>query len=131
MAVARTNPVVRAAHTEQERERRYKRLYGITIADYEAMLEFQEGVCAICERPPRTLRLAVDHDHKTGKVRGLLCNTCNQTLHERVTVDWLYAAYQYLDVPPVHEALGRTPEGVKGRVSKRRRRRAVKVTKIV
>lgn len=55
--------------------------------DYNAMLELQEDACAIC-REPETLKrddgseqlLAVDHDHKTGRVRGLLCARCNTAL---------------------------------------------------
>ena len=54
------------------------RRYGITSADYEKILKSQGGRCAICGRLPRTRRLNVDHDHKTGKVRGLLCYTCNK-----------------------------------------------------
>lgn len=55
--------------------------YGITIAQYEKMLALQGGVCKICGRPPKTVRLAVDHDHKAPhRVRGLLCRTCNHRL---------------------------------------------------
>lgn len=52
---------------------RVEKLYGITPAQYDALLRLQGGVCYICQRRPRTKRLAVDHDHKTGEVRGLLC----------------------------------------------------------
>lgn len=44
------------------------------------MLEKQKGVCAICFLPPLEIRLAVDHCHKTGKIRGLLCTACNNAL---------------------------------------------------
>jgi Recombination endonuclease VII len=69
---------------------------GITDADYEALLAAQGGGCAICGNPPKTRRLHVDHDHKTGKVRGLLCHRCNRALPNWVTVEWLYAAMTYL-----------------------------------
>lgn len=118
-----TIPGEKEKHISQERARRYRRLYDISVEDYDKMLAFQDGVCAICGRPPKTLRLSVDHDHKTGEVRGLLCYTCNATLHDRVDMEWLFNAHAYLDVPPVHEALGRTPIGQKGRVTKRRRRK--------
>ena len=60
-----------------------KRDHGISLSDYEAMLNYQNGVCAICggvDVNPRGLRLSVDHDHKTGKNRGLLCSLCNISL---------------------------------------------------
>lgn len=60
-----------------ERKRRLKRLYSITLEEYDRMLELQNGVCAICGNPPEYRRLGIDHDHKTGKVRGLLCGYCN------------------------------------------------------
>lgn len=52
--------------------------YGMTEADYQQLFDKQCGVCAICGRPPHRRRLAVDHDHKTGSVRGLLCDACNR-----------------------------------------------------
>lgn len=53
----------------------------IELMEYQLMLESQNGLCAICNSPPKAnLRLAVDHDHQTGRVRGLLCNRCNLAL---------------------------------------------------
>lgn len=58
-----------------------KRSYGISLEQYEEMLERQNGVCAVCERKCSVHpNLSVDHDHVTGKVRGLLCNKCNTAL---------------------------------------------------
>lgn len=58
--------------------RNLKQRYGITKGDYDRMFAEQEGVCGICEGPPiRTRSLSVDHCHATGKVRGLLCHSCN------------------------------------------------------
>lgn len=54
--------------------------YGLTVADYDALFSAQGGVCAICKRPPDKKRLAVDHCHTTGTVRGLLCAPCNVSL---------------------------------------------------
>lgn len=52
--------------------------YGLTEAQYAKMLVLQGGVCAVCGRPPKTRRLHVDHDHKTGRVRCLACHKCNR-----------------------------------------------------
>jgi hypothetical protein len=54
-----------------------KRQYGLTLEDYETMLVTQGGVCKMCGGPPGKRMLAVDHDHETGKIRGLLCVRCN------------------------------------------------------
>lgn len=64
-------------HKEKERGRYLKRAYGITLKQYDKMFEEQNGNCAICDLPQLMKRLAVDHDHKTGKVRALLCDRCN------------------------------------------------------
>lgn len=71
---------------ETVRKWKYLNKYGITIEDYEDLYVKQGGVCAICGAPPagpgtnHGHRLKVDHDHATGEVRGLLCNTCNLLL---------------------------------------------------
>ncbi len=65
-------------HRMAARKYRYKRVYGIELQDYESMFAAQNGVCAICSSAPsRKMRLCVDHCHRTGKVRSLLCNLCN------------------------------------------------------
>lgn len=56
----------------------YLRKWGLTPETYEVMAEAAGGLCAICRQPcPTGQRLSVDHDHATGRVRGLLCRTCN------------------------------------------------------
>jgi hypothetical protein len=68
-------------HCMTTRNSRLKKNFGLTIDQYEEMLLSQGGVCKICHRPdPYGKRLAVDHCHKTGKNRGLLCIVCNQVL---------------------------------------------------
>jgi len=79
-------------------------VYGLTHDQYQAMLQEQNGVCAICKRPPTAKkRLAIDHDHdccpaggSCGKcVRGLLCFRCN-SLIGRTDADTLRSAIAYL-----------------------------------
>jgi len=66
---------------ELGRSSNYRRVYGVDIAEYERLLEAQDGRCAICgstdPRASRTRFLQIDHDHVTGKIRGLLCSPCN------------------------------------------------------
>lgn len=71
---------------------------GVTIEDYDRLLAAQGGGCAICGNPPKTRRLDVDHDHKTGRVRGLLCFVCNHhLLGKYATAAKLRAAADYLE----------------------------------
>lgn len=60
---------------EAEKWRRIRATYGLTREEFEATVEAQGGHCAICDRPPK--RWVVDHCHDSGKVRALLCHTCN------------------------------------------------------
>lgn len=74
---------------DRRRHYKYKKKYGITLEQYEELFVKQGGVCAICGQPEikRQARkkngkviddsLCVDHDHKTGIIRGLLCYRCN------------------------------------------------------
>lgn len=72
-----------------------KRLYGITLAEFNEMVTDQGGRCAICGVDPP--RLVVDHDHESGVVRGLLCDSCNNGLGRfRDDPDALMAAAAYL-----------------------------------
>lgn len=82
------NPDKDRAHRNKElrspalRERQLRTKFGITPADYERMHAAQNGLCAVCKAPPPQGRryLAVDHNHTTGAVRGLLCDACNTAL---------------------------------------------------
>lgn len=64
------------------RRNRLWRNFRLTVEQYDAMLTAQNGVCAICCKPEtrKGYNLAVDHDHETGRVRGLLCKRCNRVL---------------------------------------------------
>jgi hypothetical protein len=63
-------------------DRHLRRTYNITLEEYQALAEAQGGGCAICHEPSRKIhtKLSVDHDHATGKIRGLLCHACNQSI---------------------------------------------------
>lgn len=63
------------------REKDLRRRYGITQEDYIKMWEEQDGKCKLCGKKPEGY-LDIDHDHKTGRVRGLLCRGCNLMLDE-------------------------------------------------
>jgi hypothetical protein len=74
--------------------------YNITLEDYKFMSDIQEGVCAICKKKCLTgNKLAVDHCHKTGRVRGLLCTVCNTSLGGfKDNVSLLESAILYLKI---------------------------------
>ncbi len=67
------------SHRPDWQRRRLQKVYGISIEDYSKRLKKQRGVCAICKESPLK-NLCVDHDHKTKKIRGLLCGKCNKGL---------------------------------------------------
>lgn len=87
-----------------------KETYGITGEEYAALYEAQGGRCAICQRATGAKRrLAVDHDHRTGQIRGLLCKTCNYKIlgHLRDDPEALQRAINYLENPPAFSVIGR------------------------
>ncbi|MCU1427916.1 MAG: hypothetical protein JWL83_1916 [Actinomycetia bacterium] len=80
------------------RKSHLKRKYGLTVEQYDAMLEAQGGVCAICREKPGDLTLHVDHDHVSGETRELLCVRCNNALGLfQESHDLFAAAAGYLD----------------------------------
>jgi hypothetical protein len=84
------------------------RTYQLAAADYDRLHRIQDGRCAICQRATgASRRLCVDHDHATGKVRGLLCRPCNDMLgHGRDDPDFFTRAWQYLVSPPASQLVG-------------------------
>lgn len=77
-----------------------RKQYGLSIDQFDALLAAQEGRCAICREGPKEGTKTpwyVDHDHKTGKVRGILCINCNVALgHLKDSPKLCVAAAQYL-----------------------------------
>jgi hypothetical protein len=70
------DPSLKAKAKDRDWKKNLQRLYGITEAQYNEMVKKQDGKCKICGATSRN-RLNIDHCHKTGKVRGLLCWNCN------------------------------------------------------
>jgi tRNA U34 5-carboxymethylaminomethyl modifying GTPase MnmE/TrmE len=92
------------SHKEKEKinsiKSRLKR-YGITVERYNEMFNNQEGRCAICKRHQSEFKQAlyVDHNHKTGKVRALLCPTCNSILGKFMEDIQLFkSAIKYMEI---------------------------------
>lgn len=99
--------------TKQERAKdlRLQREFHITLEEFKKVLALQNGACAICKKRLNKkgipFRLAVDHCHKTGLVRGLLCWPCNKAIAIlQDDAQRLYNAYTYLSTPPFTLAVG-------------------------
>ncbi len=90
--------------------------YGLTLAAFEEMERIQGGLCAICLNPPDAPKLFVDHDHKTGEVRGLLCDSCNKGLGnfeddlDRLARASAYLARNHRDMPEATDLARKTEE---------------------
>lgn len=93
------------------------RRFGLTPAEYVAILESQGGVCYLCAAPPNGTRLSIDHDHAMPEgraaVRGLLCNDCNYSRLPKFdeNAKMLRRAADYLDRPPARKVLARVHGG--------------------
>lgn len=87
-------------HPSKSREYMLKSKYGLTLEEYDKLLEHQGGLCAICEKVPRGRGglAPVDHDHETGDIRGILCSNCNHMLgHAKDDPGILRAGAAYLE----------------------------------
>jgi hypothetical protein len=101
-----TEAARRKARKLSARKSHLKKTYGLTWDEYQAILEHQGGRCAICEGK-RSYQLHVDHCHKTGRIRGLLCAACNKRLlpAAKDNPEVLLNAVDYIERPPAR-ALG-------------------------
>jgi hypothetical protein len=104
------------AQKARTRDNRVCRVYGLAPGDYERLRASQGGICAVCGkwsgRNGRTKALAVDHDHESGEVRGLLCSTCNRTIGEyRDNPELFVRMANYLLRPPARDVLHRDRVG--------------------
>lgn len=97
----RKNPEKARAYDKGKHRKRTLRRYGLTSESVASALESQGGTCAICRRPLNidSPDMAFDHDHDSGKFRGLLCLLCNRGLGVFWdSVEMLERAVQYLEV---------------------------------
>lgn len=83
---------------ERARDSYLRRKYGITLEKYRVMLESQDGKCDVCRKPQSnfTKSFAVDHNHRTGQVRGLLCSYCNHRLVGKYRIETVTKVFRYL-----------------------------------
>lgn len=89
---------LRANDREWAKNNDLMRSHGITLEQYNAMAEAQGHKCACCNKPPKGIRpLVVDHNHKTGNNRELLCYGCNRALHVLEEDSLLEKALKYLE----------------------------------
>lgn len=91
---------LRRKSSEQIKNTNLKSQYGITLDQWNQMFINQNGCCAICAIPQMELKrvLSVDHNHKTGKVRGLLCGNCNHALGQtKENIDIIEGLIDYLN----------------------------------
>ncbi len=113
------------------RDKRLQSQFNITADEWDVILAFQGGLCAICqEKNTKTGKnkgkpkpLATDHDHKSGLTRGVLCSGCNRRIPTWMTIEWLELVLDYLRNPPAVKALGEERFGRKGRVTNKRPRK--------
>ena len=83
---------------EARRSRHLQKTYGLSAEDWDTMFVNQNGCCAICDTPQTKRKLHTDHEHSTGKVRGLLCTNCNHAIGAlKDSPDLLRSAIAYLE----------------------------------
>lgn len=99
----RTLAAARSRTPDKKREYDLRSHYRMTMSEFDALLAAQHGVCAICMELPRTRMdkpargWHVDHDHRTGTIRGILCGPCNTALGQfRDSIETLTSAISYL-----------------------------------
>lgn len=92
---------------EKAKDSHLRRKYGIDLKKYKEMLKLQNYSCAICLKHQSNFKksLCVDHNHKSGRVRALLCFFCNRRRVGQLNLKWAKAVYEYLlkyDLPEVN-----------------------------
>ena len=98
---------------DKRRDVYYRKHYNLGLADYNSMRRRQHNSCAVCGRHEHELsrRLVVDHDHKVGRVYGLLCNYCNRyRIGRHHDLDMAISIVRYLENPTDFYAPKKTPK---------------------
>lgn len=118
------------AKARRAKDLRLRREFHVTLEQHDAVKKYQFNACAICGRQVtkegEPLRLAVDHCHTSGLVRGLLCWQCNKGIAIfQDNPSWLYAASEYLDRPPFTVVFGREFYTAPGKVGTKVRKKAL------
>lgn len=111
---------------------RLQREYGITLEEYNKVLKYQGNACGICkkEHVPGRPRLAVDHCHLSGELRGLCCWSCNRKLGVFLDdLGLLESAYLYAKTPPLRKVLGRLYTAP-GRVGSKKRKKLLEKMRV-
>lgn len=108
-------------HGAYQKVSKLKRQFNLSVEEYDKI----GNTCFICGRPGNTIAISVDHDHKTGLIRGRLCMRCNRGLSWFVdSPALLEKAADYLRNPPASSILGKEVYGRVGKVNKKRRKKS-------
>lgn len=123
----------RVSPKDQAADKRLQREYQITLGEHQKVFKFQNYVCAMCKQPVPTgkPRLAVDHRHSDGLIRGLLCWKCNRAIgafHRFFpdTIEMFQAAFEYLRNPPMTAVFKKERYCVPGKIGTKKRAKLLK-----
>ena len=118
-------------HSDYQRAARLRNFFLMSIEDADKIFEYQKNLCAICKKAPfGGKRLALDHRHEDGLVRGGLCTFCNRAIARfKDDATRLRAAADYLENPPAVQALGRKHFARPGRIGTKKQRAIIKKEK--
>lgn len=119
---------------ERAREKRLADFFRLTPGEWQKIDDHQGHCCFICGAPASTeRRLATDHDHKTGLIRGLLCARCNRCFGKlengNFTLPMIKRLVEYLTCPPAVAALGAPRYGLPGRIGTKKQKKLLKKLK--
>jgi hypothetical protein len=94
----KSKDLLKNSKQRKQKDKYLQKKYGITLAEYEQKLVEQNGCCAVCSKHKSNFKkaLAVDHNHASGRIRGLLCPWCNRRRVGQLTIEWAKRVYEYL-----------------------------------